>query len=189
MVSNRIGRKTAPGFADPLAPAALENGVASRAARQQPPVAEPAPARPSVEAARTAKTPLVEVEVSYDRGPAPRTELMRRVYEVWTNNHVYALDSRLNCIEVRQPGSGKVVSDHPFIGTRLVGGQAQDDNAVEMSYPLPRPGAFAVFEARRGNRRHFSRTSAVTRVVLRLRIVSVTDRTSIPTWEEVSGEP
>jgi hypothetical protein len=132
---------------------------------------------------------MVEIEVTHDRGSAPRADVMRRVYEVWTGNHVYSLDSRMVCVEVRQPAGNKVVSDHPFLGSRLVGGQIQDEHTVEMSYPLPRPGAFAVFEARKGNRRHFSRTSPVTRVVLRLRIVSVTERTAIPTWEDVSGEP
>ena len=131
---------------------------------------------------------MVEVEVSYERGSAPRTDVLRRIYEVWTNNHVYSLDSRLSCVEVRKTGTSQLVNDHPFVGTRLVGGQVQNENTVEMSYPLPRPGAFAVFEARKGNRRQFSRTSAVTRVVLRLRIISVTDPTAIPTWEEVSGE-
>jgi hypothetical protein len=131
---------------------------------------------------------MVEVEVSHERGSAPRVDGMRRTYEVWTNNHVYTLDARLICVEVRKTGTTSLVEDHPFLGTRLVGGQVQDDTSVEMSYPLPRPGSVAVFEARRNNRRQFSRTSTVTRVVLRLRIVTVTDPTAVPTWEQVSAE-
>lgn len=130
---------------------------------------------------------MVEVEVSHERGSAPRVESSKRTYEVWTNNHVYTLDPRLLCVEVRKTGTTSVVHDHPFIGARLVGGQLQDDTSVEMSYPLPRPGSVAVFEARRNNRRQFSRTSVVTRVVLRLRIVTVTDPTAVPTWEQVSS--
>jgi hypothetical protein len=201
MASNRIGRKTAPGFADPNAPVVVnthgagakeqpESTAAANAAAAQAAAANAAAAaaRASSGGERGKNTPMVEIEVSYERGSAPRTDVLRRIYEVWTNNHVYSLDSRLQCVEVRQTGTSKLVTDHPFIGTRLVGGQVQTEQAVEMSYPLPRPGAFAVFEAKKGNRRQFSRTSAVTRVVLRLRIVSVTDATAIPTWEEVSGE-
>jgi hypothetical protein len=180
---NRIGRKTSPGFADPRVAAMLPSAHDSERPRATP------QARASTAPGPRKQTPLVEVEVSYDRGATPRTEQTRRVFEVWTNNHVYALDSRMNCIEVRQVAGGKAVPDHPFLGTRLVGGQAQDEQSVEMSYPFPRPGAFAVFESKRGNRKQFSRTSAVTRVVLRMRIVRITESTAVPTWEDVSGEP
>jgi hypothetical protein len=54
-----------------------------------------------------------------------------------------------------------------------------------MSYPLPRPGSFAVFESTKANRRQFSRTSSVERVVLRLRIVTITDGTSVPSWSDL----
>jgi hypothetical protein len=91
----------------------------------------------------------------------------------------------MRCVEVRKPGTGEVIPEHPFLGSRLVGGQAQHEESVEMSYPLPRPGAMAVFEGRKGKRRRFSRTSEVTRVVLRLRIVQVTDPTATPTWENI----
>ncbi len=148
----------------------------------------PEPAARASDPSRSRQTPLVEVEVSYERGSAPRAEPMRQVFEIWTHNHVYALDSRLHCREVRATAGSKPVPDHPFLGSRLVGGQLQEAQSVEMSYPLPRPGAFAVFEARKGNRRLFSRTSAVVRVVLRLKIVTVTDPTAIPTWEQVSGD-
>jgi hypothetical protein len=207
MASNRMGRKTAPGFADPNAHVSVGDAAKPAANPTAPSTANtPAAAsgnaatggaaldarqsfdRKSNEASRNSKTPLVEVEVSYERGSAPRTDSMKRVYEVWTNNHVYSLDSRMNCIEVRATGGTKLVTDHPFLGARLVGGQVQDEGSVEMSYPLPRPGAFAVFESRRGQRRQFSRTSTVTRVVLRLRIVSVTDRNAVPSWEDVSAE-
>jgi hypothetical protein len=56
---------------------------------------------------------------------------------------------------------------------------------MEMSHPLPRTGAFAVFELRKGNRRHFTRTSAVERVVLRMRIVTIADGADVPSWEDL----
>ena len=59
---------------------------------------------------------------------------------------------------------------------------------MEMSHPLPRPGAFAVFELKKKNRRHFVRTSPVDRVVLRLRIVTIADGADVPSWEDVVDE-
>ncbi len=194
MVTNRMGRKTAPGFADPHAPVVMPAPSAEQTPAEPPTCAVATSAAPQPEARRSSETqrpkqtPLVEIEVNHERGSAPRAESVRRVFEIWTYNNVYALDARMRCIEVRSTTTSKAVADHPFLGTRLVGGQAQSEQAVEMSYPMPRPGAFAVFEGRRGNRRQFSRTSPVVRVVLRLHIVTVTDPTAIPTWEEVSGE-
>ena len=69
-----------------------------------------------------------------------------------------------------------------------MGGQIQSDDSVEMSYPLLRTGSFAVFEGRKGKRRQFSRTSAVTRVVLRLRVVTVTEAGFVPSWEDLSED-
>lgn len=133
----------------------------------------------------TSKTPMVEVEVSYERGPAPRALPMRRWLELWTQNSVYVLDSRMRCLEVRSTSTGDATTDHPFVNTRLVGGQWHGEDGVELSYPLPRPGSCAVFEGRRGNKRRFSRTSSVERVVMRLQVVSVTGPNVVPSWEDL----
>jgi hypothetical protein len=130
---------------------------------------------------------MVEVEVLHERTRTPRPAPFQGCYEVWTQNHVYALDSRMRCIEVRTPQGNEVRADHPFLGGRLVGGQAQED-AMEMSHPLPRPGAFAVFELRKKTRRQFVRTSPVERVVLRLRIVTIADGADVPAWEDVAPD-
>jgi hypothetical protein len=138
---------------------------------------------------------MVEVEVSHERGSSPKAEPVRRAFEIWTQNNIYALDSRMLCIEVRSSASGRSVSDHPFVGTRLVGGQRQTENEVELSYPLPKPGSFAVFEARQGRKRRYSRTSAVERVVVRMRIVTITGSEYNPSLDDVAdilsepGEP
>ena len=193
----RLGRKTAPGFADPASPMNIQG--------QQPPAAAPpagsaGAAQPNppeggapqtgavVQSAPAKHTPLVEVEVTYERGSAPRAEPIRRAFEVWTQNNVYAVNSRMRCVEVRTLATGQPIPDHPFLGTRLVGGQIKGNDAMELSYPLPRPGSFAVFEGRRGNRRQFSRTSAVERVALHLRIVTITGKNVIPTWEDIVGD-
>lgn len=130
--------------------------------------------------------PLVEVDVSYEQGVSPTAEPLRIAVEVWTQNNVYALDARMRCVSVRSQQSGLEVADHPFVGTRLVGGQLKGDGSIEMSYPLPRPGSFAVFEGRRGKKRRFSRTSVVEKVVLRLRVVTVSGQDATPTWEHLA---
>jgi hypothetical protein len=143
-----------------------------------------APHQPPARARGPRGKPLVEIEVLRERTLTPRPNPNQGCYEIWTQNHVYALDARMRCVEVRTPQTSEVRSDHPFLGGRLVGGQAQEE-AMEMSHPLPRPGAFAVFELRKKNRRQFVRTSPVDRVVLRLRIVTIADGADAPAWEDV----
>jgi hypothetical protein len=200
MKDEKLGRKTSPGFADPHTPVRVV-GEVPRALPGPSPRAVPIAARPLPAAAPetqrppapssnrprgTRHKPLVEVEVTRERSRAPRPD-PGGCYEIWTQNHVYAVDARMRCVEVREPGGGDRKQDHPFVGARLVGGQAQDD-AMEMSYPLPRPGSFAVFEMRKGNRRQFTRTSAVERVLLRLRIVTIVDGGEAPSWEELVSD-
>jgi hypothetical protein len=134
-----------------------------------------------------ARTPIVEVNISHERGPTPSWRRLREAVEVITRNHVYVLDSTMHCIEVRTTDTADTARDaRSFIGWRLVGGQLNTDDATELSYPFPRPGALAVFEVRKGSARQFHYTSPVKRVVVRLSIVSVTRTRVIPTWEEIS---
>lgn len=202
-MSRRFGKQTAPGFADPSLPTGA--GDVGRPAVPPNPEASIVPAPPSTErhtpeplaepsAATTAgrlparpspRTPMVEVEVGYERGPAPQARPARNWLEVWTRNSVYIVDSRMQCLEVRPTGGGAPTLDHPFVGTRLVGGQWHGEDGVELSYPLPRPGSCAVFEGRRANKRRFSRTSVVERVVMRLQVVAVTAPHVVPSWEDL----
>lgn len=133
-----------------------------------------------------ARTPLIEVNVSHEHGPTPSARRLSEAVEIVTANHVYVLDATLRCIEVRKASSGAPAPDSGFVDSRLVGGQLNTDDAVELSYPFPRPGALAVFELRRGHARQFHYTTPVKRVVMRLSIVTVTRTTAIPTWEEIS---
>jgi hypothetical protein len=204
MKEQKIGRKTSPGFADPHEPVRLGEGVVPQPAPG--PLPAPAPAAVSVPAAvvvpsapavpaivppsarpRARGKPLVEIEVVRERSRAPRPEPLAGCYEIWTQNNVYVVDSRMRCLVVREVGSGESKADHPFVGARLVGGQTQDV-AMEMSHPLPRPGSHAVFEIRKGNRRQFTRTSQVERVVLRLRIVTIADGIEVPTWDDLVAD-
>ena len=135
---------------------------------------------------KTARTPLVEVNVSYEHGPTPSSRRLSEAVEIVTANHVYVLDAGLRCIAVRGTSSSAPAADSTFIDARLVGGQVNSEAATELSYPFPRPGAVAVFELRRGHARQFRYTSPVQRVVMRLSIVTVTRTNAIPTWEEIS---
>jgi len=138
--------------------------------------------------AELTRNAIVEVDVSYERGQNLSAEPLKVATEVWTQNNVYAVDSRMRCVAVRSAADNTLVGDHPFLGTRLVGGQVKGEGTVEMSYPLPRPGSFAVFEGRKGKKRRFSRTSAVERVVLRLRVVTITGPDVTPSWEELVAD-
>jgi hypothetical protein len=193
MKEEKLGRKTSPGFADPNSAVRLDTPVhvAVQVPRAAPVpvlnVAPPPPAAsepPMSNAQRRSKVarPMVDVEVIHERSRVPRPPPFSGCYEIWTQNNVYAIDARMRCVEVRERGSGDVRGDHPFLNARLVGGQFQQDS-MEMSYPLPRPGSFAVFEMKKNNRRQFTRTSAVERVVLRMRIVTIADASIAPPWE------
>src|SRR5690606_24999295 len=107
--------------------------------------------------------------------------------EVWTRNTIYALDSRLVCIAVIDQQSRRSHLDHALLGARLVGGQQRDSESMELSHPFPRPGSEAVFEQSKGRQVRFSQTSTVTRVVLRLRVLTVARDNLLPTWEEITG--
>jgi hypothetical protein len=191
MAERKLGSKTSPGFGNPEGAVRASDAEAARAEELAPP---PAPRRSiaprervraegSGRPARAQR--LLEVEIVQERGRTPRPDPLKRSFEVWTQNTVYVLDARLRCIEVFLPGSHEPKTDHPFFGARLVGGQLQLEGSVELSYPFPRPGSFAVFESRRGNRRQFSRTSTVERVVVRQRIVTLIGP-SEPTWDDVA---
>jgi len=132
-------------------------------------------------------TPLVEIEVIHEHGPAPHTDKPWRTLEVWTRNRIYTLEPTLSCVEVRDRATRELVRDHPFLGMRLVGGQHREGDSIELSYPFPRPGTEAVFERPGQKHGQFSRTSPVTRVVLRLHIVTVAPNHVVPTWEEITG--
>lgn len=204
-MADRQARRTHPGFADPDAPVAVPAGLditrrgPSGAAPTAAPVASPAPVAapiaaahpvaPPAAAAERPKTRMVDIEVTHERGPAPNADPIRHAYELWTQNHIYFLDARLVCLEVRSRTETRVLHDHPLVGARMVGGQVHGADSVEMSYPLPRPGSLAVFEARKGKRRQYPHTSPVERVVLRLHISTVTGPGDVPTWDEIAGDP
>lgn len=136
---------------------------------------------------RRARTPAVEIDLVHERGAASLIDGPWRALEIWTRHRVYALDSSLSCIDVVDQASRQSDPSHPLIGARLVGGQQRDGEVIELSHPFPRPGSEAVFEQSTGKRVRFSQTSPVTRVVLRLRVLTVAPDYLVPAWEDISG--
>mgnify|MGYP006999712802 FL=1 len=131
--------------------------------------------------------PAVDIDLIHERRTAPLPDHEWTFVEIWTRNTIYALDSRLVCIAVVDQATRRTHSDHALVGARLVGGQRRDGEAMELSHPFPRPGSEAVFEQSKGRQVRFSQTSTVTRVVLRLRVLTVASDNILPTWEEITG--
>ena len=136
-----------------------------------------------------AHTPVVEIEVIHQHGPAPNTDRPFQTLEVWTQNTIYVMDPTMQCVAVRERATHTAHASHPFIGRRLVGGQSRQGETIQLSYPYPRPGTEAVFEdseKKPGGYVGFAQTSTVTRVVLRLHMVTVTPAAVTPTWAEIT---
>ena len=92
----------------------------------------------------------------------------------------------MRCLEVIDRASGNAEEGHSLVGAFLAGGQRQEKDHTEMTYPCPRPGTEAVFEYR-GKRKGFVNTSTVTRVVLRLRSLTVPHERAKPTWGKITA--
>jgi hypothetical protein len=144
---------------------------------------------PMVDDRKNAKgPPAVDIDLVYERRSAPLPDQPWIFLEIWTRNTIYQLDSSLTCVDVIDQGTRKSIADHPLRTARLVGGQSRDGSAMELSHPFPRPGSEAVFEQASGRHVRFSQTSTVTRVVMRLRVLTVEPEQLLPTWEDVSGK-
>lgn len=131
--------------------------------------------------------PAVDIDLIHERRTAPLPDHEWTFVEIWTRNTIYALDSRLVCIAVIDQNTRRAHADHALLGARLVGGQLRDGESMELSHPFPRPGSEAVFEQSKGRQVRFSQTSSVTRVVLRLRVLTVSSDNLLPTWEEITS--
>jgi hypothetical protein len=131
--------------------------------------------------------PAVDIDLIHERRSAPLPDHEWTFVEIWTRNTIYALDSRLVCIAVVDQNTRRNHPDHALLGARLVGGQQRNGDSMELSHPFPRPGSEAVFEQSKGRQVRFSQTSTVTRVVMRLRVLTVATESILPTWEEITG--
>ena len=147
-----------------------------------------ATSRPSASAIdRFAKVPAVEVELVHEVCVPPTVERPWRMLEVWTENSIYGVDAAMRCIEVMSASSRQPIADHALLGARLVGGQfVENERVTHLSAPFPRPGTEAVFEQTNKEVASFSHTSAVTRVVLRLRHLTIDAGATAPSWDEIA---
>jgi hypothetical protein len=146
------------------------------AARVEPVMSEP-PSRPPV-----------EVEVRRVSSAASVSRKAPPAYEIWTKNRVYALDGTMRCVEVIDLASGRTETKHPFVGAQLVGGQLNVDDNNELTFPLPTPGAEAVFQTvDAAGRPRLSLTSRVTRVLLHVQVVRVAEKQSDDTWDVIAS--
>ena len=129
--------------------------------------------------------PFVEVELVYQTGRPGLVSSQRwRALEIWTRNRIYRCDWSGKCVQVVDQKTDKAVA-HELLGAKLAGGQAMHEDALEICYPIPRPGNEAVFE--RPERKSFVTTSTVTRVVLKLRVMTVRHDQGQETWDEVTS--
>jgi hypothetical protein len=87
------------------------------------------------------------------------------VYEIRTEDSVYEFDQSLCCVAVRDMCSGEAKVRHQSLGTKLIGGWHLDNQAVDMSYPLPAVGHRALLG---GDEHEVTVTTPVTRVIMNL---------------------
>jgi hypothetical protein len=136
---------------------------------------------------RFSNVPAVEVELVHEVRAPPTVDRPWRMLEVWTENSIYGVDATMRCIEVLSATTRQPVADHSMLGARLVGGQfVENDRVTHLSHPFPRPGTEAVFERTNKDVASFSHTSPVTRVVLRLRHLTIAADATAPSWDEIA---
>ena len=130
--------------------------------------------------------PFVEVDLIHERGGEHSPIDSWRSLEIWTQNRIYSVDWSMRCIEVIDRKSGQQDHNHALLGAHLAGGQTLQEEGMELTFPCPRPGSEAVFEYR--TRGHgYVNTSTVTRVVLRMRVLTVPRDSVAPTWDQLTG--
>lgn len=153
------------------------------AATMSDPASPPAPPP----ADRFSNVPALEIELVHEVRVPPTVDRPFRMLEVWTQNKIYGVDTNMRCIEVLDGKTRQPIADHGLLGARLVGGQfVENDRVTHLSHPFPRPGTEAVFEQTSKEVATFSHTSAVVRVVLRLRHLTVDAGAAVPSWDQIA---
>jgi hypothetical protein len=106
-----------------------------------------------------------------------------RAAEIWTKRRVYGLDSTFKCFEILDRESGKPELNNEMLGARLGGGRLREKELVKFSYPYPLPGMEAMFM--KGKKHGY--TSAVERMIVRIRVLHTAADEALPTWEEIAS--
>ena len=131
----------------------------------------------------------VEVQVhKIDTEPA-MTAIAHRVVEIWTSRRVYSVNAQFVCVEVIDLQSGSCDHAHPFLGSRLVGGQLEKAEVEELVFPVPTPGSEAVFQKQDAKgRTRLQVTSKVKRVILHVRRVRVDLTKTEAAWGKLTTD-
>ncbi len=106
-----------------------------------------------------------------------------RAAEVWTKRRVYGLDSTFRCVEVLDRATGRPEAGHEMLGARLGGGRMRHKETVRFSYPLPLPGMEAMFS--KGKKHGY--TSAVEKMIVRIRVLHTSADELTPSWEDIAS--
>lgn len=106
-----------------------------------------------------------------------------RAAEVWTKRRVYALDSTFRCFEIIDRETGRPETGNEILGARLGGGRLREKDSARFSYPLPLPGMEAMFS--KGKKHGY--TSAIERMILRIRVLHTGADDAPPSWEAMAG--
>ena len=106
-----------------------------------------------------------------------------RAAEIWTKRRVYGLDSSFRCFEILDRETGRLEAGHEMLGARLGGGRLREVDTVRFSYPYPLPGMEAMFM--KGKKHGY--TSAVERMIVRVRVLHTAAGETLPTWDEIAS--
>ena len=106
-----------------------------------------------------------------------------RAAEVWTKRRVYGLDSTFRCVEILDRATGRPEPSHEMLGARLGGGRMREKDTVRFSYPLPLPGMEAMFS--KGKKHGY--TSAVERILVRVRVLHTSADETSPSWDDIAS--
>jgi len=148
-----------------------------------------APAGDAVSRARQAARPPspaeggIELVVVDEKQLALGERRPWRAAEVWTKRRVYGLDSTFRCIEVLDRETGRPEPGHELVGARLGGGRQREKDKVRFSYPLPLAGMEAMFS--KGKKHGY--TSAVERMIVRVRVLHTSADEATPSWEDIAS--
>jgi hypothetical protein len=184
---------TRPGYAG--SPPALPGGH-NQTLRlpNAPPLPSRSKAPPALlpETKRTSAKPDQPIEIEWvDKGGVDPLDGTWTLFEIWTRNRIYHVDSSLVCSAVVTRTTGKPELAHPLKGARLTGGERRTKEAqlTDIFYPLPSPGTEAVFRTDvKNGKGQFAKTSTVEKIVLRIRRVNVTSRADADAWDGVLGK-